>query len=291
LTVPPTLVQYHGALAKTGCNGERADMEQQETLTPEQIERYARQILLAGVGQKGQKKLLESSVLCVGTGGLGSAVLNYLAVAGVGRLGIIDGDKVELSNIHRQVIYTTEDLGRPKVEVARDRIRALNPEVTVETHPGRLTAANALEIIPKYDAVVDACDNFPTRFLSNDACFFTKRPLFFGSVLRFEGQATVFFPGRPEEPCYRCLFPEPPPAGFVPSTAEVGILGAVAGLIGTIQATECMKYLLSIGNGLNRRLLLYDGLTMMFRPIEVRKNRRCRLCGDEPTITTLSEYK
>jgi len=260
------------------------------TLTPEQAERYSRQVLLPGMGLQGQKKLLESSVLCVGTGGLGSAALHYLAAAGVGRIGIIDGDKVELSNLHRQVIHTTNDIGRIKVESARDRIRALNPDVIVECFADRLTPENALEIIAQYDAVVDGCDNFVTRFLTNDACFFTKRPLFFGSVLRFEGQATVFFPGQPHEPCYRCLFPEPPPPNYFPTTAEVGILGAVAGLIGVIQATECIKYLVGIGTNLNRRLLIYEALGMMVRPIEVRRNPRCRLCGDEPTITKLSKY-
>jgi len=265
-------------------------MQQQGNLTAEQLERYSRHVLLVGVGQKGQKKLLESSVLCVGTGGLGSAALNYLASAGVGRIGIMDDGKVELSNLHRQVIHTTDDLGRPKVESARDHIRKLNPDVAVEIYPQRLTSASALEIIPKYDAVVDASDNFPTRFLTNDACFFCKRPLFFGSVLRFEGQVAVFFPGHPDEPCYRCLFPEPPPPGFAPTAAEVGILGPVAGLIGTIQATECVKYLVGIGSNLNRRLLLFDALNMMFRPIEVRKNPRCQLCGVEPTITSLTEY-
>jgi adenylyltransferase/sulfurtransferase len=264
-------------------------MEQQTNLTAEQLERYSRQILLAGVGLNGQKKLLESSVLCVGTGGLGSPALNYLAAAGVGRIGIMDGDKVELSNLHRQVIHTTDNLGRVKVECARDRIRALNPNVVVEIYPERLTPTNALEIVARYDAVVDASDNFSTRFLTNDACFFAKRPLFFGSVLRFEGQATVFFPGRTDEPCYRCLFPEPPPPGYAPTTAEVGILGSVAGLIGTIQATECIKYLIGIGTNLNRRLLLYDALGMTFRPIEVRRNARCRLCGDKPTITSIVE--
>ncbi|KPL07864.1 adenylyltransferase [candidate division BRC1 bacterium SM23_51] len=260
-------------------------------LTPTQHERYSRQVLLAGVGGNGQKKLLESSVLCVGTGGLGSAALSYLAAAGVGRLGLIDGDKVELSNLHRQIIHTTDDLGRVKVESARERLRALNPDVTIEVYPERLTADNAVEIVSKYDAVVDGCDNFPTRFLTNDACFFANRPLFFGSVLRFEGQATVFFPGRPDEPCYRCLFPEPPPPGYVPTTAEVGILGAVAGLIGTIQATECIKYLIGLGTNLNGRLLVYEALGTTFRPIEVNKDRCCRLCGDKPEITSLVEYE
>jgi len=258
-------------------------------LTPEQLERYSRHVLLKGVGQNGQKKLLESAVLCIGTGGLGSAALNYLASAGVGRIGIMDGDKVELSNIHRQIIHTMNDIGRAKVESARDRICALNRDVTVETYSERLTRENAQEIISKYDAVVDCCDNFATRFLTNDACFFVKRPLFFGSALRYEGQVTVFFPGRPDEPCYRCLFPEAPPPDFVSTAAEVGILGSVAGLIGTIQATECIKYLIGIGTNLNRRLLLYDAWGMTFRPIDVPRNSRCKLCGDQPTITSLAE--
>lgn len=261
------------------------------TLTAEQTERYSRQLLLPGVGLQGQAKLLHSSVCCVGTGGLGSAALHYLAAAGVGRIGIVDGDRVELSNLHRQVIHSTHDLGRVKVESARDRIHALNPEIAVDCYAKRLSAENAVEIISRYDAVVDGCDNFLTRFLTNDACFFTRRPLFFGSVLRFEGQATAFFPGQPDEPCYRCLFPEPPPPNYVPTAAEVGILGAVAGLIGVIQATECIKYLLGIGTNLNRRLLIYEALGMMIRPIEVRRNPKCRLCGDQPTITKVATYE
>ena len=259
------------------------------TLTPEQQQRYSRQILLSGFGVNGQKKLLESSVLCIGTGGLGSAALNYLAAAGVGRIGIFDGDKVELSNLHRQIIHTTHDLGRPKVESARDRIQALNPDVTVEIYPERLTAHNALDIVAQYDAIIDGCDNFTTRFLTNDVSFFAKKPLFFGTVLRFLGQATVFFPGRPNEPCYRCLFPEPPPDGLVPRTDEVGVLGALAGLIGTVQATECIKYLVGIGTNLNRRLLVYETLGMTFRSIDVQRNSNCRLCGDAPTITSLEQ--
>ena len=261
------------------------------TLTPEQTERYSRQVLLPGVGLLGQRKLLDSSVLCVGTGGLGSAALHYVAAAGVGRIGIVDGDKVELSNLHRQVIHSTKDIGRVKVESARDRIHALNPDIAIECYAERLTPENAVKIISQYDAVIDGCDNFITRFLTNDACFFTKRPLFFGSVLRFEGQATVFFPGHPDEPCYRCLFPDPPPPNFVPTTAEVGILGSVAGLIGVIQATECIKYLVGIGTNLNRRLLIYEALGMMIRLIEVRRNPQCRLCGDEPSITKVSRYE
>jgi len=259
-------------------------------LTPEQMERYSRQVILPDFGLSGQRKLLSSSVLCVGTGGIGSAALSYLAIAGVGRIGVIDGDRVELSNLHRQIIHSTESVGRLKVESACDRIRALNPDVKVEVYPDRFSRANAIELVSQYEAVLDGSDNFPTRFLANDACFFAKRPLFFGAVLRYEGTASVFFPGQPDEPCYRCLFPEPPPSGLVPTSAEVGILGTVAGLIGIIQATECIKYLLGIGNNLNRRLLTYDALGMNMRIIEVNKNPNCRLCGDNPTITSLVEY-
>lgn len=256
-------------------------------LTPEQLQRYSRQILLSGVGVNGQKKLLESSVLCIGTGGLGSAALNYLAAAGVGRVGIFDADTVELSNLHRQIIHTTKDVGRPKVESARDRIQALNPDIQVDVYPERLTYENAAELVAQYDAVVDGCDNFSTRFLTNDACFFARKPLFFGTVLRFLGQATVFLPGQKNEPCYRCLFPDPPPDGLVPRTDEVGVLGALAGLIGTIQATECIKYLIGLGTILNGRLLVYEALGMTFRSVDVQKNHKCRLCGDEPEITSL----
>ncbi|MBM3335761.1 molybdopterin-synthase adenylyltransferase MoeB [Candidatus Sumerlaeota bacterium] len=259
-------------------------------LTPEQMERYCRQVILPGVGPSGQRKLLSSSVLCIGTGGLGSAILSYLAAAAVGRIGVIDSDRVELSNLHRQIVHSTENIGRPKVESARDRILALNPDVKVETYADRFTKTNALDLVSQYDAVLDGSDNFPTRFLANDACFFSRRPLFFGAVLSYEGTTSVFFPGQPDEPCYRCLFSEPPPPGLVPTSAEVGILGAVAGLIGTIQATDCIKYLLGIGNNLNRRLLMYDALSMSVRVVEIHKNRNCPLCGDNPTITSLVEY-
>lgn len=260
-------------------------------LTEEQLERYSRQIILTNFGKNAQRKLLQSSVLCVGAGGLGSAALIYLAAAGVGRIGVIDSDKVELSNLHRQVMHSMASLGRPKVDSARDRILALNPDVTVEVYEERLNSTNAMEIIPRYDAVVDASDNFPTRFLINDACFFAKRPLFFGTVLRYEGQATVFFPAsNRSSPCYRCLFPEPPKYGQVASTDEVGVLGTVAGLIGIVQATECIKYLAGVGSSLLGRMLIYEALGMTFRCVTVQRDRRCRLCGEEPTITSLVQY-
>lgn len=260
------------------------------SLTEEQHERYSHQLILEGIGTNGQTKLLQSSVLVIGAGGLGSSILPYLAGAGVGRIGIFDNDRVEVANAHRQVIHHTCDNGRRKVESARDKLLAINPHITVDTYDERFSRDNALEVVGKYDAVVDASDNFPTRFLANDACYFAKRPFFFGTVIRYEGQTTVFFPGRDNEPCYRCLFPEPPPAGLVPRVSEVGVLGTIPGLIGMIEATEVLKYLLGIGNNLNGRMLLYDGLDMTFRPIRVNRNRHCHLCGDQPTITSLIEY-
>lgn len=259
-------------------------------LTEKQRERYSRQILLNGVGTNGQEKLLHSSVLVIGAGGLGSAILPYLAGAGVGRIGLFDSDVAEIANVHRQVLHHTGDAGRPKVESARDKMLSINPEIEVEIYQERFRRENALEVVARYDAIVDASDNFPARFLANDACFFTKRPFFFGSVIRYEGQTTVFFPGREGEPCYRCLFPEPPPPGHVPTVAEVGVLGTIPGLIGMLEATEVLKFLLGVGRNLNRRILLYDSQELAFRPVAVARNPHCALCGDEPTITSLFEY-
>ncbi len=259
------------------------------SLSPEQLERYSRQLLLDGFGAAGQEKLLRSSVLVVGTGGLGSAILNYLAAAGVGRIGIMDADRVEQSNLQRQVLHTTGDLGRLKVESARDRLRALNPDVVLETFAERLRPSNAMTILASYDAVVDACDNFATRFLINDACFLLGRPWFHGSALAWQGQAASFFTGEPESPCYRCIFSAPPAPGEVPTSAQVGILGAVAAFIGTVEAVECIKHLLGAGKGLAGRLLIYDALTMSVRTIAVRRNPACLLCGRSPAIHSIAK--
>jgi molybdopterin/thiamine biosynthesis adenylyltransferase len=256
-------------------------------LTDQQIIRYSRQIILPELGGKGQKRLLASSVAIVGAGGLGSPAALYLAAAGVGTVGIIDSDLVDLSNLQRQILHDTRDIGRPKTDSARQTIQFLNPDVRVISHPVRLSAANALGILADYDIVLGCCDNFPTRYLLNDACFLLKKPLVDGAIFRFEGQVTVYLPGRG---CYRCLFPAPPPPGAVPSCAEAGVLGVLPGLVGVIQAAEAIKTILGIGRTLAGRLLLIDALAMDFREVELSRNPACALCGDVPTITTLMEY-
>ncbi len=259
-------------------------------LTEQQIERYSRHILLPEVGGKGQQKLREASVLCVGAGGLGSPIVMYLAAAGIGRIGLIDGDVVDVSNLQRQIAHSTADLGRPKVISAKESAEAINSEVKIEAVQGLLNRTNVMEMISKYDAVIDGCDNFPTRFLVNDACYFSKKPLFSGAVLRFEGQASNFLTS-PDAPCYRCLYPEPPPPGMVPSCQEAGVLGVVVGSIGLVQATEFIKWVLGIGQSLTGRLMLYDALAMEYRTVKLRKNPECPLCGPNPTITELVEYE
>jgi len=260
-------------------------------LTDTQIERYARHIMLKEVGGIGQGRLLRSAVLVVGAGGLGSPLLLYLAAAGVGRLGVVDADVVDLSNLQRQVIHDTASLGRPKVDSALDRLQTLNPDVAVDAHATRLTRANALDLIGRYDLVVDGSDNFATRFLLNDACFFARRPLVSAAMLRFDGQLSTFKAhlGDPH-PCYRCIFREPPPPGMIPSCAEGGILGALAGTMGSLQATEALKELLGIGDSLSGRLLLYSALETGFRTIRVRKDADCPLCGAAPMYRDLSHH-
>ena len=228
-----------------------------------------------------QARLRAAAVLVVGAGGLGSPVALYLAAAGVGRIGLVEFDTVELSNLQRQILYGTSDVGRPKLEAAVERLQDVNPHVTLEPHAERLTAANALELIPRYDIVVDGSDNFPTRYLVNDACVLATRPFVHGSIFRFEGQVSLFWPSR--GPCYRCLFPEPPPAGAVPNCAEGGVLGVLPGIVGSLQATETLKWLLRCGDGLLGRLLLVDALEMRFRELSVRRDDACPVCGDEPT--------
>ena len=259
-------------------------------LSPDQIRRYGRHLILPEVGAEGQRKICATRVLCVGAGGLGSPVALYLAAAGIGALGIVDFDQVELSNLQRQIIHGTDDVGRPKAHSANDRIRQLNPDVEVILHETRLTSQNALEIIASYDIVVDGTDNFPTRYLTNDACVLLKKPNVYGSILRFEGQASVFAPHL-RGPCYRCLYPEPPPPGAVPSCAEGGVLGVLPGVIGLIQATEVLKLATGIGVSLLNRLLLYDALAMKFRELKLRRDPKCPLCGDNPTITGLIDYE
>ena len=258
-------------------------------LSQDELNRYARHLILPEVGLDGQQKLRAASALCVGAGGLGSPVALYLAAAGVGRLGVADFDVVELSNLQRQVLHGTGDVGRPKTESAAAAIHRLNPAVEVVRHPDRLTRDNALEILKDYDVVVDGTDNFPTRYLTNDACVLLRKPLVYGSIFRFEGQASVFAPHL-GGPCYRCLFPEPPPPGTVPSCAEGGVLGVLPGVIGTIQATEALKLILGCGRSLLGRLLLFDALDMGFREIKLRRDPECPLCGERPTITQLVDY-
>ncbi len=258
--------------------------------TEEQVERYARHIILPEIGGRGQAKLLESKVFVLGAGGLGSPALYYLAAAGVGNIGIADGDCVDLSNLQRQIIHTTKDVGKPKVLSAKETIEALNPDVKVTAYNGRLTAENIRETIRDYDIVLDGSDNFPTRFLMNDACFFEKKTLVSGSMFRFDGQLTVF---KPHEgyPCYRCLYPEPPPPGLVPSCQEAGILGALAGVIGVLQAIEAIKEILGIGRTLAGELMIFDALKMTFRKVKVMKDPECALCSDNATIKELVTYE
>ena len=262
--------------------------DQPITLTPDQVKRYSRHIIMGDVGSKGQRALMGSKALIIGAGGLGSPSAIYLSLAGVGTVGIVDFDVVELSNLQRQVLHHTADVGRPKVQSAVDNIKAYNPDVNVVVHEIRLESDNAMEIISQYDLVINGADNFATRSLVNDACYLLNKPLVDGSILIFDGQATVFLPG---EGCYRCLFPSPPPPGMVPNCAEAGVLGALTGLVGSIQATEALKYFLGIGESLSSRLLLIDALSMTFREVRLKKNPKCPLCGDNPTVTELIDYE
>ncbi len=261
----------------------------QATLSPQEAARYSRHLIMPEVGMEGQKRLKAASILLIGAGGLGSPLGLYLAAAGVGRIGLVDFDVVDFSNLQRQVLHGTPDVGRPKLHSARDRLQAINPEVRLDLYEARLTSANALSIFQSYDIVIDGTDNFPTRYLVNDACVLLKKPNVYGSIFRFDGQASVFYPGH--GPCYRCLYPEPPPPGEVPSCAEGGVLGILPGLIGCIQATEAVKLLLGQGSPLVGRLLLYDALQMSFREFRVRRNPKCPVCGDEPTVTKLIDYE
>ena len=257
-------------------------------LTPYQVQRYSRHIIMPQVGSSGQRKLLDAKVLIIGAGGLGSPVAVYLALAGVGMIGIVDFDTVDVTNLQRQILHQNNDIGRRKVESAKETINAYNPDVEVVLHEEPITSENAMEIISGYDVVVNGADNFPARYLINDASYLSDKPLVDGSILIFDGQASVFIPGNG---CYRCLFPEPPPPGEVPSCAEAGVLGMLPGLVGSIQATETVKLIMGIGESLSGRLLLIDGLDMDFRTVKVRRNIECPLCGDTPTVTELIDYE
>ncbi len=259
-----------------------------DTLSRDQLRRYSRHLLLPEVGIAGQKKLRQSKVLLVGAGGLGSPAALYLAAAGVGEIALVDFDEIDLSNLQRQVLYTTADLGRPKLDAARERLEALNPDVHIVPVSGRLTSENALDLLRPYDVIVDGTDNFPTRYLVNDACVLLGKPNVYGSIYRFEGQASVF--DARVGPCYRCLYPEPPPPDLVPSCAEAGVLGVLPGLIGVVQATETMKLLLGTGEPLIGRLLLYDALAMRFRELKLRKNPSCVICSPHATQKGLIDY-
>ena len=258
------------------------------SLDQQEITRYSRHLVLEEVGMEGQEKLKASSALVVGAGGLGSPVTMYLAAAGIGRLGLVDFDQIDFSNLQRQILYGTSDVGKLKLDVAADRLEELNPHVVVERHPLRLSSENALEILAGYDVILDGTDNFATRYLINDACVLLGKPNVYGSILRFEGQASVFWAEK--GPCYRCLFPDPPPAGAVPSCAEGGVLGVLPGIIGSIQAMEAIKLLLGQGDSLLGRLLAFDALEMSFRQLKLRKDPNCPVCGENPTITELLDY-
>ncbi len=258
-------------------------------LSPEELARYSRHIILPEVGLEGQQKLKAARVLCIGTGGLGSPLAFYLAAAGIGTLGLVDFDVVDASNLQRQIIHSTQDIGRSKLDSAEDKLKALNPYLNVVKYETRLCSANALEIFRDFDIVADGTDNFPTRYLVNDACVLSRKPNVYGSIFRFEGQASVF--GTEEGPCYRCLYPEPPPPGLVPSCAEGGVLGILPGLVGIIQATEVIKLILGNGESLVGRLLLVDALNMRFREMKLRKDPECPVCGNNPTVKELIDYQ
>ena len=258
------------------------------TLSNEEILRYSRHLIMPEVGMEGQLKLKNAKVLLIGTGGLGAPLGLYLAAAGVGHLGLVDFDVVDFTNLQRQVTFGSDDVGKPKTAAAQARLSNLNPDIEIETFETKLTSENALELFKNFDIIVDGTDNFPTRYLVNDACILLGKPNVYGSIFRFEGQVTVF--GLPDGPCYRCLYPEPPPPGLVPSCAEGGVLGVLPGIVGSIQAMETIKLILGTGESLKGRLLLFDALAMKFRELKLRKNHGCPMCGDHPTFTKLIDY-
>ena len=266
-----------------------ADRASNMTFSQNEIQRYSRHLIMPEVGMTGQKKLKSASILLIGAGGLGSPLGLYLAAAGIGRLGLVDFDVVDHSNLQRQVLHTTADVGRPKLQSAAEHLQAINPEVELDLYETHISSANAMELMGPYDIVIDGTDNFPTRYLVNDACVLLGKPNVYGSIFRFDGQASVFHP--PHGPCYRCLFPEPPPPGMVPSCAEGGVLGILPGTIGIIQATEAVKLILGTGKSLIGRLMIYDALDMTFREMKIRRNPECPLCGENPTIKELIDYE
>ena len=259
-----------------------------QPLTPYQVQRYSRHIIMPQVGSAGQRKLLEAKVLMVGAGGLGSPISIYLTLAGVGTVGIVDFDTVDVTNLQRQILHQNDDIGRPKVQSARETLLSYNPDVNVIIHEEPLLSDNAMEIMADYDVIINGADNFPARYLVNDAAYLSGKPLVDGSILLFDGQATVYIPGQG---CYRCLFPTPPPPGEVPSCAEAGVLGVLPGLVGTIQATETVKLIMGLGESLSGRLLIIDAMDMSFRTLKMRRNPDCPLCGDSPTVTELIDYE
>ncbi len=268
----------------------RSTSKELPELSNEEIARYSRHLIMPEVGMEGQRRLKAASVLLIGTGGLGSPLGLYLAAAGIGRLGLVDFDVVDQSNLQRQIIHGTKDVGRLKLHSAKDRLADINPHVQVDTYETALRAENALDILKNYDVIIDGTDNFPTRYLANDASVLLGKPNVYGSIFRFDGQASVFFP-KAGGPCYRCLYPEPPPPGLVPSCAEGGVLGILPGIVGIIQATEAVKLIIGQGEPLIGRLLLFDALKMKFRELKLRRNPECPLCGDHPTITELIDYE
>jgi adenylyltransferase/sulfurtransferase len=267
----------------------QAKIIEEPKLSRDEVLRYSRHLIMPEVGMDGQLKLKQARVLMIGAGGLGAPLGLYLAAAGVGHLGIVDFDVVDFTNLQRQVTFSTNDVGRPKIEAAKERLLAMNPMIEITTHETRLTSANALDLFKDYDIVVDGTDNFPTRYLVNDACVLLGKRNVYGSIFRFEGQVSIF--GAPDGPCYRCLYPEPPPPGLVPSCAEGGVLGVLPGIVGSLQAIETIKLILGAGDSLVGRLLLFDALGMKFRELKLKKNPDCPLCGTHPTITKLIDYE
>ncbi len=281
------VISMSGGYSAWKAAGHRTVQDRQ--FTPEQMTRYSRHFQLPEVGEEGQAKLLDAKVLMVGAGGLGSPSAFYLAAAGVGTMGIIDPDVVDLSNLQRQILHTNDRIGQPKTDSAKQTLQALNPDVRVITYQEKLTSENVMEIIKDYDIIVDGCDNFPTRYLVNDACVMVKKPNVHGSIFQFDGQASVFYPGK--GPCYRCLYPEPPPPGMAPSCAEAGVLGVLPGLIGTIQALETIKLILGKGDALVGKLLCFNTLSMEITTLNLKKDPNCPVCGEKPSIDKLIDYE
>jgi molybdopterin/thiamine biosynthesis adenylyltransferase/rhodanese-related sulfurtransferase len=283
------MVVYSTAGRQDPAEGNVPEPVQLPTLSNDEVKRYGRHIVMPEVGIEGQRKLKAAKVLCVGAGGLGSPAALYLAAAGVGTIGLVDFDEVDFSNLQRQILHSTADVGRSKLQSANDRLHSLNPEITIRTHEVVLSSKNALDLFRPYDVILDGTDNFPTRYLVNDACVLLGKPNAYGSIFRFEGQASVF--AATNGPCYRCLYPEPPPPGLVPSCAEGGVLGVLPGVIGTIQATETIKLIIGIGEPLIGRFLIYDALRMRFRELRLQKDPDCPVCGTHPTVRELIDYE